>query len=209
MNLDEAAAQARAEAAQARAEAEADSAPSLGDLLSDITRDVSTLMRQEVALARAELQQSAKNAGVTIDVVNPMIMDYRDGTAGPLMGDRSLMALEKGQAQLKTLLPGKTDSEYWSMMAATAMLGQNDAEPEIFTLDDAQKLLDFARAKGMARLSFWSLDRDNPTTADTLGWILFKSGVDRARGLVLLQQAARGAPSDAAIRSRLERARRG
>lgn len=63
MNLDEAAAQARAEAAQARAEAEADSAPSLGDLLSDITRDVSTLMRQEVALARAELQQSAKNAG--------------------------------------------------------------------------------------------------------------------------------------------------
>ena len=63
MNLDEASAQARAEAAQARAEAEADSAPSLGDLLSDITRDVSTLMRQEVALARAELQQSAKNAG--------------------------------------------------------------------------------------------------------------------------------------------------
>ncbi|CAL8975671.1 hypothetical protein CELL_02110 [Cellulomonas sp. T2.31MG-18] len=63
MNLDEAAAQAQAEAAQARAEAEATAAPSLGDLLSDITRDVSTLMRQEVALARAELQQSAKNAG--------------------------------------------------------------------------------------------------------------------------------------------------
>ena len=67
---------------------------------------------------------------------------------------------------------------------------------------------DFARAIPLARRA-WSLDRDNPTTADTLGWILFKSGVDRARGLVLLQQAARGAPSDAAIRSRLERARRG
>jgi len=67
---------------------------------------------------------------------------------------------------------------------------------------------DYGRAIPLARRA-WSLDRDNPATADTLGWILFKSGVDRARGLVLLQQAARGAPSDAAIRSRLEQARRG
>ena len=26
----------------------------------------------------------------------------------------------------------------------------------------------------------WALDRDNPATADTLGWLLFKSGADRA-----------------------------
>ncbi|MEL4317560.1 phage holin family protein [Leifsonia sp. YIM 134122] len=36
---------------------------SLGDLLSEVTRDVSTLMRQEVALAKAELSQTAKAAG--------------------------------------------------------------------------------------------------------------------------------------------------
>jgi hypothetical protein len=36
---------------------------SLGDLLSEITTDVSTLMRQEVALAKAEATQSAKRAG--------------------------------------------------------------------------------------------------------------------------------------------------
>jgi hypothetical protein len=40
---------------------------SLGDLLSEVTRDISTLMRQEVALARAELKQTvsktAKGAG--------------------------------------------------------------------------------------------------------------------------------------------------
>ena len=63
MNVDEAAARAQAEAARARAQAEAEATPSLGDLLADISRDVSTLMRQEVALARAELAQSAKNAG--------------------------------------------------------------------------------------------------------------------------------------------------
>ena len=36
---------------------------SIGELLSDISTDLSTLMRQEVALAKAELTQSAKQAG--------------------------------------------------------------------------------------------------------------------------------------------------
>jgi len=36
---------------------------SLGDLFRELTEDVSTLMRQEVQLAKAELQQSAKTAG--------------------------------------------------------------------------------------------------------------------------------------------------
>ncbi|WP_347109137.1 phage holin family protein [Paenarthrobacter sp. S56] len=35
----------------------------LGELLSDVTRDVSTLMRQEVELAKAELKESATKAG--------------------------------------------------------------------------------------------------------------------------------------------------
>jgi hypothetical protein len=37
--------------------------PSVGELLSDISNDISTLMRQEVALAKAELTQSAKQTG--------------------------------------------------------------------------------------------------------------------------------------------------
>ena len=36
---------------------------SIGDRLGDVTRDISTLMRQEVALAKAEAKQSATNAG--------------------------------------------------------------------------------------------------------------------------------------------------
>lgn len=35
----------------------------LGELLSDLTRDVSVLMRQEVELAKAELKESATKAG--------------------------------------------------------------------------------------------------------------------------------------------------
>ncbi|WP_233404308.1 phage holin family protein [Actinotalea solisilvae] len=36
---------------------------SLGELIGNVTRDLSTLMRQEVALAKAELADSAKKAG--------------------------------------------------------------------------------------------------------------------------------------------------
>ncbi|MCU1636783.1 MAG: hypothetical protein JWQ68_2022 [Cryobacterium sp.] len=36
---------------------------SLGELLAEVSRDISTLMRQEVELAKAELNQSAKRAG--------------------------------------------------------------------------------------------------------------------------------------------------
>jgi putative superfamily III holin-X len=36
---------------------------SLGDLLSEVSRDISTLMRQEVELAKAELRDTATRAG--------------------------------------------------------------------------------------------------------------------------------------------------
>ena len=45
-------------AAHAKAES-----TSLGDLLGEVTRDMSTLMRQEVELAKVELKQSATRAG--------------------------------------------------------------------------------------------------------------------------------------------------
>lgn len=109
--------------------------------------------------------QSAHAAGVVFDVVNPMIMDYYDGVSGSQMGDRSILALQKAMGQVKTLLPGKTDAEYWAMMSATPMIGQNDDPQEVFTLVDAQKILDFARSENMARLSFWSLSRDNGNCA--------------------------------------------
>jgi tetratricopeptide (TPR) repeat protein len=55
----------------------------------------------------------------------------------------------------------------------------------------------------------WSLDKANPSTADTLGWILYKSGKDKAQGLALMEQATRGAPTDAEIRQHLDSARGG
>jgi len=42
---------------------------SVGELLSDISKDVSVLMRQEVELAKAELRQSAKQAGKGVGIL--------------------------------------------------------------------------------------------------------------------------------------------
>ena len=66
----------------------------------------------------------------------------------------------------------------------------------------------YARALPLAQKA-WSLDKDNPATTDTLGWLLFKSGKDKAQGLALLERASRGAPTDAQIRQHLDAARRG
>jgi hypothetical protein len=42
---------------------EAEDGRTIGQILGDVSRDVSTLMRQEVALAKAEVRQSGKQAG--------------------------------------------------------------------------------------------------------------------------------------------------
>jgi tetratricopeptide (TPR) repeat protein len=67
---------------------------------------------------------------------------------------------------------------------------------------------DFDRALPLARQA-WALEPNNPATADTLGWLLFRSGKDRVRGVALLEQAARGAPTDADILAHLRSARGG
>jgi heme exporter protein D len=43
--------------------------PTLGERLGDVTRDLSTLMRQEVALAKAEVSDSASKAGKGIGML--------------------------------------------------------------------------------------------------------------------------------------------
>lgn len=42
---------------------ESDNRRSIGELLSDVSQDVTTLIRQEVALAKAEVRQSVASAG--------------------------------------------------------------------------------------------------------------------------------------------------
>ena len=67
---------------------------------------------------------------------------------------------------------------------------------------------DFERALPLAERAY-QLQKQNPATADTYGWLLYKSGRDRSQALDLLEQAARAAPADDQIREHLDTVRGG
>jgi len=56
-------------AAQRRGLLESQDGRSLGELLSDVSRNLSTLLQQEMALAKAELRQSGSRAGKGIGLL--------------------------------------------------------------------------------------------------------------------------------------------
>ncbi|MGW0184242.1 glycoside hydrolase family 18 protein [Streptomyces sp. NPDC003362] len=104
------------------------------------------------------LLADAKKNGVGIDTVNIMAMDYGPAYSGD-MGTYAEQAATATQAQIKSVL-GLSDSAAWKTVAVTPMIGVNDVTSEIFKVDDAAQLVDFAKAKGLGWLSMWSGTRD-------------------------------------------------
>ncbi|WP_405751381.1 cellulose binding domain-containing protein [Streptomyces sp. NBC_00144] len=105
-----------------------------------------------------DLVANAKKNGVDISAVNIMAMDYGASYSGD-MGDYATQAATATQAQIKGVL-GLSDAAAWKAVAVTPMIGVNDVNTEKFTVDDAKKLAEFAKAKGLGRLSMWSAARD-------------------------------------------------
>ncbi|MFE7809798.1 chitinase [Streptomyces sp. NPDC057430] len=106
------------------------------------------------------LLESAVGAGVQISGVNIMTMNYGTEYQGN-MAEYALEAARAVHAQLRTLL-GLTDTAAWKALELTPMIGLNDIATEAFRPDDAERLLEFARTKGLGRLSMWSAGRDRP-----------------------------------------------
>ncbi|WP_067498940.1 chitinase, partial [Actinoplanes sp. TFC3] len=100
--------------------------------------------------------RSARDAGVNVDLVNVMAMDYyRAGDYGNFAVDAANSTFN----QLKSLYPGRTDAQVWKMVGVTPMLGQND-DGHIYDQADARQLVSFAQGKHLGMLSFWELGRD-------------------------------------------------
>ncbi|WP_042405951.1 cellulose binding domain-containing protein [Streptacidiphilus carbonis] len=107
--------------------------------------------------------QSAKNAGVVVNAVNVMAMDFGDSTApapAGRMGAYAIQSAQSTQAQIKQVWTGLTDAQAWAMVGVTPMLGQNDASDEVFGLADAQQLITFAQQNHLGELAFWEVTRD-------------------------------------------------
>ncbi|MFI6601928.1 carbohydrate-binding protein [Nonomuraea sp. NPDC050536] len=100
--------------------------------------------------------RSARDAGVNLDLVNVMAMDYYRGVD---YGDAAVQAATSTFNQLKSLYSGKSDAQLWRMVGVTPMVGQND-DGRIYNQDDARQLVTFATSKHLGTLAFWELTRD-------------------------------------------------
>lgn len=108
---------------------------------------------------------------VQLSGVNLMTMNYGESRVdGQSMGEASISALTSTHNQLDTIYSDAGTpigrATLWKRMGATPMIGHNDVAGEIFDLDDARQLNTFARSKGLARLSMWSLNRDLTCSAN-------------------------------------------
>jgi len=98
--------------------------------------------------------KAAKTAGIKIDVLNIMAMDYYAGT-GTEMGQAAVSAAKATLAQMQSV-----DSSYtYANLGITPMIGKND-DGSTFTLADAQTVESFAAQNSVGRLAFWAITRD-------------------------------------------------
>ena len=114
------------------------------------------------------LIKNAKNAGVNINMVNIMTMDYGGDTGGASTeGGTAIDSANATFNQLKSIYTGLSSAQIWGMIGITPMIGLNDGSTtnnpsEQFTPADATAVTQFAEANGIGLLSFWALNRDQP-----------------------------------------------
>ncbi len=99
---------------------------------------------------------AAGSNGARVDLVNAMTMDY--GGSGIEMGNAAVSAAQGTLTAARTVWPGFG----WGNIGITPMIGQNDSAGEIFTIADANTVVNFANSNGVGRLAFWSISRDQP-----------------------------------------------
>ena len=115
------------------------------------------------------LLKSTQAAGVNINIVNIMTMDFgTEGTQGRAEGAVAIASANGTFSQLKSLYPNLSTAQIWGMIGITPMIGYNDDSAEIFEPSDARAVTDFAIQNGVGLLSYWALQRDEAGTVNDL-----------------------------------------
>jgi hypothetical protein len=116
--------------------------------------------------------KDAVSQGLKVEAVNLMTMDYgKEMAAGNKMGDLAIATVLSSYKQMQEIDPAMK-------IGITPDIGVNDEATEIFGLDDAKTVMDWAKDKPYVRLlAFWVMQRD------------------RAKGS-LKQDTASGVPQD-------------
>jgi len=129
--------------------------------------------------------KSALQAGVKIELVNVMAMDFGDGAAphpSGRMGQYAIQAVKSSARQLAHVgFP--LGSNPYASLGVTPMIGQNDAGDEVFELSDATTLLHWAKQHKIGRIAYWAAQRDkecsggvNHNASDTCSGIVQTPG---------------------------------
>ncbi|GAA2236760.1 hypothetical protein GCM10010430_17130 [Kitasatospora cystarginea] len=101
--------------------------------------------------------RSARDAGVDLDLVNVMAMDYNRPSTD--YGADAVQAAQSTHDQLAALYPASTDARLWAMTGVTPMLGEND-DHGVFNQAAAGRLVAFAQQHHLGVLAFWEMTRD-------------------------------------------------
>jgi chitinase len=112
------------------------------------------------ALAAAVLSAAQSN-GVRDFVVNLMVMDYGAPSAAVCVVANHTCDMARSAIQATENLHAGFGMPY-ARIALTAMLGVNDTAGSVTRLRDIRAIARYVRARGLAGLHYWSIDRDNP-----------------------------------------------
>ncbi|HVU27628.1 MAG TPA: chitinase [Verrucomicrobiae bacterium] len=111
-----------------------------------------------------KLLAAAKAKGLKIHSVNIMTMDFGEHfSKGKKMSDVAITSALKAYEQCQAIDPN-------IQIGLTPDIGQNDIKSEIFTLEDAKTLIDWAKSQPwVCSVSFWCSNRDNGKPSGNAG----------------------------------------
>ncbi|BCJ42698.1 hypothetical protein GCM10010168_05600 [Actinoplanes ianthinogenes] len=101
------------------------------------------------------LVQQAKALGANIDIFTQMPFDFGGGSD---MYAATTGATEGLKNLVKTTF-GYTDAQAYSHIGISGMNGLSDQQ-EVTTVDTWTRIRDYAKSKGLARFTFWAVNRD-------------------------------------------------
>ena len=121
------------------------------------------------------LLSNAMSHGVKVAIVNLMTMDYGGAADPAAMGAHVITAVNGSTAQM-------LDNGIRARIGICPIIGLNDVKPEVFSLNDARQVIDWAQSNPVvARLSMWSVERDGACAGGSARAASSCSGVEQQK----------------------------
>ncbi len=123
-----------------------------------------TMGTEEAGPGRTGLAMIAEAAAISFRPSAWTVMPFDFGAPATDMGHASIRALE-GLAGALSSADGISTAAAYQISGVSSMNGHTDEASEVVTLEDFETIAAFARAHHLARLTFWSVNRDRPCPA--------------------------------------------